>query len=107
MAGDGVGLMKIDHTKLATNTRNEAPRKNALTDENSLRACRFCWYWKTRRGWPSSPMRNIGKKVRLKKMNIPQKWICPSFLFMVLPVIFGSQKYSPPKNAKTRPPMIV
>ena len=34
---------------------------------------------------------NIGKKVRLKKMNIIQKWILPSFLLSVLPVIFGSQ----------------
>jgi hypothetical protein len=56
-----------------------------------LRPCRFWAYSKTRRGWPSSPMMNIGKKVRLKKMNIVQKWTRPSFLFIVLPVILGIQ----------------
>jgi len=37
-------------------------------------------------------------------MNMSQKWIFPSLLFIVLPVIFGSQKYRPPKKAKIRPP---
>jgi hypothetical protein len=90
--GEGVGLMKIDHTKLAMKMRNEAPRRNALIDAKSLSACRFWAYSNTRRGWPSRPMRNMGKKVMLKKMNIVQKWALPNFLFMVLPVIFGSQK---------------
>ena len=35
---------------------------------------------------------NIGKNVRLKKTNIVQKCHRPSFLFIILPVILGSQK---------------
>src|SRR5665213_2493591 len=107
LAGAFWGAMNWDHIRLATKIRNDAPRQNAAIEEKSFKVCRSLAYVKTRRGWPNSPMTNIGKNVRLKKTNIVQKCHSPSFLFIVRPVIFGSQKYRPAKNAKMRPPMIV
>ena len=37
------------------------------------------------------PTKNIGKNVRLKKMNMVQKCHLLESRFMVLPVIFGNQ----------------
>jgi hypothetical protein len=45
----------------------------------------------TRRGWPSSPTANNGRKVELKKTNIVQKWIFPTRWLSIRPVILGSQ----------------
>ena len=33
----------------------------------------------------------MGKKVQLKKMKVPQKWILPSVSFIMRPNIFGNQ----------------
>src|ERR1017187_1983128 len=90
-AGAFTGLIHIEYSRLNKKIRNERPSKEALTEEKSLSACRFFAYVKTRRGWPSSPRMNIGKKVRLKNMNIVQKWASPSFLFIILPDILGIQ----------------
>ena len=49
VGGRGLGSMKIDHTKLAMKMRNEAPRRNALTEEKSFSAWRFGAYSNTRR----------------------------------------------------------
>src|SRR5664280_65291 len=101
LGGAFSGLMNIDHI------RNAIPRQNAAIDEKSLRPWRFFAYVNTRRGWPKSPMMNIGKNVRLKKTNIVQKWIMPSLRFIILPVILGSQKYRPAMKANSSPPMMV
>src|ERR1035441_2578846 len=79
-AGDFCGLMICDHIKLAMKMRNEAPRRNALTDEKSFQLCRFLAYVKTLRGCPSRPMMNMGKNVKLKNTNMVQKCHSPSFL---------------------------
>ena len=65
----------MDHTKLKTKMRKDAPSKKALTDEMSFRVCRLWAYSKTRRGLPKRPTRNSGKKVKLKKTKNVQKWI--------------------------------
>ena len=44
-----------------------------------------------RRGIPCTPIRCIGKNVRLKPMNVAQKWIFPSRSLYIRPVIFGNQ----------------
>jgi hypothetical protein len=59
--------------------------------EMSFKVCRFVAYSNTRRGWPSKPTRNNGKKVQLKKMKKVQKCHLLSLRFSVLPVIFGNQ----------------
>ena len=40
---------------------------------------------------PWTPMMCIGPKVRLKKMNVVQKWILPRRSSYIRPVIFGNQ----------------
>ena len=45
-----------------------------------------------RRIMPARPIVCIGKNVRLKKMNISQKFHMPSFSSIMRPNIFGNQK---------------
>src|SRR5665213_2691263 len=90
-AGARLGSRKIDHTKFAMKNRNDEPSTNALTEEKAFNPWRRAAYSKTRLGIPSNPTMKSGKNVKLKKTNINQKWICPSRLLSVYPVIFGSQ----------------
>src|ERR1700729_3509623 len=77
----------VDQTKLITKIRMDPPSRKAEIETQSLRVCRFRAYSKTRRGWPARPTANSGRKVELKKMNIVQNPILPSFWFRVMPVI--------------------
>ena len=61
--------------KLITKSRIEPPSRNEEIDAQSLSPVRFVAYSKTRRGWPSMPTANSGRKVELKKMNMVQKWM--------------------------------
>ena len=81
----------MDITKLIRKIRIEPPSKNAEIETQSLSVCRLRAYSNTRRGMPSMPSANNGRKVELKKMNMVQKWILPSRSFSLIPVIFGSQ----------------
>ena len=69
----------------------EAPRQNAAADTHWFTHSRPAGYTDARRGWSRKPAANSGKKVRLKKTNIVQKWILASRSFRITPVIFGSQ----------------
>jgi len=69
----------------------ENPSTYADAETKSFRVCRCGAYVETRRGMSRKPAAKSGKKVRLKKTNISQKWIFPSRSLSVSPVIFGSQ----------------
>ena len=58
---------------------------------NRFQAANFDAYSATRRGIPWMPIRCIGAKVRLKKMNVSQKCHLPSRSSNIRPVIFGNQ----------------
>src|SRR5262252_3262734 len=81
----------VDMMKLIRKISSDPPRQNAEIETQTLSACRLCAYSNTRRGMPSSPSANSGRKVELKKMNMVQKWILPSVSFSMIPVIFGIQ----------------
>ena len=57
-----------------------------------------------RRIMPARPIVCMGKKVRLKKINMSQKFTMPSFSLIMRPNIFGNQKYTAPCNANRLPP---
>src|SRR5690349_10846303 len=78
-------------TSLSRQTSVEPPRQNAEIETQTLSPCRFCAYSNTRRGIPSMPSANNGRKVELKKMNMVQKWILASRSFSLIPIILGSQ----------------
>jgi hypothetical protein len=42
-------------------------------------------------------------KITFMQMNEPMKWITPSVSFILRPVAFGNQKYTPANNAKIVP----
>ena len=48
-------------------------------------------YRETRRGMPSLPRKNIGKKVKLVPTTISAQWSFPSRSRSMAPVIFGNQ----------------
>src|ERR1700677_4472648 len=81
----------VDMTKLTRKISSDTPRQNAEIDTQSFSVSRLRAYSNTRRGWPSSPTANSGRKVELNVMNIDQKWIFPSRSFSLMPSILGSQ----------------
>src|SRR6266576_920673 len=56
-----------------------------------------------RRCMPSIPCRNIGRKIRFMQMSEGQKCTLPQNSFIILPVAFGYQKYTPANRAKIVP----
>src|SRR5689334_2645600 len=80
-----------DQTRLNRKTSIEAPSRKADTETQSFRNWSPLGYVMTRRGWPRKPTAKSGANVRLKKRNMPQKWIFPRVSFSSQPVIFGSQ----------------
>src|ERR1700751_4184234 len=70
-----------DQTRLKRKMSIEIPRQKAAIETQSLRNWSPLGEVTTRRGWPRKPMAKSGANVRLKKMNIVQKWIFPSRSF--------------------------
>jgi hypothetical protein len=46
---------------------------------------------------------NIGMKIRLRQMNVPQKCSCPNQSLNFPPVNYGNHYYNPPKSARILP----
>src|SRR5438876_4358742 len=63
-----------DQTRFAMKTSIENPRTKADAETKSFSTWRLGAYVDTRRGMSRKPAANNGKNVRLKKMNISQKW---------------------------------
>src|SRR5690242_14729707 len=80
-----------DQTRLKRKTSIEAPSRKAEIETHWLRNSSPLGYVMTRRGWPRKPTAKSGANVRLKKTNMPQKWIFPNVSFSCQPVIFGTQ----------------